>query len=191
MLANYDALAIAELMGIAFLRSIGGPRPAARKARAGAADFTITVDGGAVRVAEARRTAGARAGATLSPPSPALIEKAVEKGLPRDALRHVAEHLAGGDAARVHALEWTIVPRTTLERREKQLSPQESERTERVARLFVQARRALGSDEEAREFMTAPHPGLDGRSPIDAASTDFGTRRTEQILNALEYGLAL
>ena len=88
-------------------------------------------------------------------------------------------------------LEWGVVPKTTLERREKQLSPQESERTERVARLFVHARRALGTEAEAREFMTTPHPRLDGRSPIEAAKTDLGTRRAEQILNALEYGLAL
>jgi putative toxin-antitoxin system antitoxin component (TIGR02293 family) len=115
----------------------------------------------------------------------------VEKGLPRQALRHVAEWLAGGDKAKISGLEWGVVPKTTLERRETQLSPQESERTERVARLSVHARRALGTEAEAREFMTTPHPELDGRSPIDAAKSDLGTRRTEQLLNALEYGLAL
>ena len=71
------------------------------------------------------------------------------------------------------------------------LSPQESERTERVARLFVHARRALGTEEEARVFVTTSHPELDGRSPVEAARTDLGTRRAEQILNALEYGLML
>jgi len=127
----------------------------------------------------------------VSSPSPVLIEKAVERGLPRQALRHVAEWLAGGDKAKAAWLEWGVVPKTTLERRETQLSPQESERTERVARLFVHARRALGTEAEAREFMTTPHPQLDERSPVDAARTDLGARRTEQILNALEYGLAL
>jgi putative toxin-antitoxin system antitoxin component (TIGR02293 family) len=69
---------------------------------------------------------------------------------------------------------------------------QESERTEQIARLFVHARRALGTEAEAREFMTTPHPQLDERSPVDAVRTDdLGARRTEQILNALEYGLAL
>jgi putative toxin-antitoxin system antitoxin component (TIGR02293 family) len=127
----------------------------------------------------------------VSSPSPVLIEKAVERGLPRQALRHVAEWLAGGDKAKAAWLEWGVVPKTTLERRETQLSPQESERTERIARLFVHARRALGTEAEAREFMTTPHPQLDERSPVDAARTDLGARRTEQILNALEYGLAL
>ena len=124
-------------------------------------------------------------------PSPVLIERAVESGLPRYALRHVAEWLAGGDKAKASSLEWGIVPKTTLERRNTQLSTQESERTERVARLSVHASRAFGTEAEAREFMVSPHPMLDGRSPVVAAMTDLGARRAEHILDALEYGLAL
>ena len=130
-----------------------------------------------------------RVGCVLPLP-PLSVEKAVEDGLPREVLRHVAERIAGGDKVKVAALEWSIVPKTTLERRHTRLSSQESERTERVARLFVHARRALGSEDEARAFVTASHPELDGRSPLEAARTDLGTRRAERILNALEYGLA-
>lgn len=150
MLPNYDAKAVAEVLGLVLLRA---SKPSSISA--------------------------------------VLIEKAVEGGLPRDALRHVAELIAGGDKAKASALERGIVPKTTLERRETKLTPRESERTERIARLFVQARRALGTEAEAREFMTTPHPELDGRNPVEAARTDLGTRRAEQILNALEYGLAL
>ncbi len=189
MLTDYDAKAVAEVMGIGFLRSPagGGARPKAAS-RQRPERFAFTLDDSVLRVVEAGAEGGAQA---LSPPSSALIEKAVALGLPRHALRHVAESLAGGDRSRIARLEWGVVPRTTLERREAQLSPEESERTERVARLFVQARRALGTEAEAREFMTTPHPELDGRSPLDAARTDLGTRRVEQILTALEYGLAL
>jgi putative toxin-antitoxin system antitoxin component (TIGR02293 family) len=126
-----------------------------------------------------------------SPPSATLIEQAVDQGLPRDALRHVAMSVAGADKSKVSALEWGVVPKTTLDRREQQLSPHESERTERVARLFVHARRALGSNAEAQTFMTAPHPLLGGRTPVASARTDLATRRAEQLLNAIEYGLAL
>ena len=118
-------------------------------------------------------------------------EKAVENGLPRESLQHVAEAISGGDKAKASAFERGIVPKTTLERRESKLSRPESERTERVARIFVHARRALGTEDEAREFMTTPHPELDGRSPLDAVKTDLGARRAEQILNALEFGLAV
>ena len=218
MLTNYDAKAVAEVMGIAFLRSSkAGPLPSVASSttanavsksspRVSGGDFVICVDDALVLVVEAtvnhmvaqfnqpkgrvNRISGFENG-LVSPPSPGLIEKAVERGLPRQALRHVAEWLAGGDKAKASSLEWGVVPKTTLERRETQLSPQESERTERVARLFVHARRALGTEAEAREFMATPHPQLDDRSPVDAARTDLDARRTEQILNALEYGLAL
>jgi len=216
MLTNYDAKAVADVMGVAFLQGPkAGASTAATSAKAKSAKpstgattggFVINVGDAAVRIVEIRTnnrfaqfdksTGGANQPSSFKdfrvwPPSSVLIEKAVEKGLPRLVLRRVAEHLAGGDKAKISSLEWGVVPKTTLERRDEQLSPQESERTERVARLFVHARRALGTEAEARDFMTTPHPQLDGRTPIDAARTDLGTRRTEQILNALEYGLAL
>ena len=150
MLADYDAPAVAEIMGIV----------PARTARA-------------------------------TPPTPATIEHAVEHGLPRAALHHFARRLAGADPTSIARIEWGIVPRTTLERRQARLSPEESERTERAARLFVHATRALGTEAEARTFMTTAHPMLDNRTPLEAARTDLATRRAEHILHALEYGLAL
>lgn len=193
MLTNYDAKAVASVLGIAFLEDQTVRRTKGTKsARAARGVAAVAVDALPRLVAPVRTKLApiAEIGAAR-PPSPLLIEEAVEKGLPRHALRHVAEQIAGADKARIASLEWSIVPKTTLERRTDQLSPLESERTERVARLFVHARRALGTDAEARDFMTAPHPQLDGRTPVDAAKTDLSTRRAEQILNALEYGLAL
>jgi putative toxin-antitoxin system antitoxin component (TIGR02293 family) len=183
MIPKYDARAVAEVLGLAFVRA-----PTERRAKEGAGK---TTSDNVIAIGEGVTTVGKTKGRRLSPPSPSLIEKAVESGLPRSALRHVAECIAGDDKAKVLTLEQGVVPRTTLARRAAKLSPEESQRTERIARLYVQARGALGTDAEAREFMTTPHPELDGRSPIDAAKTDLGTRRTEQILIALEYGLAL
>ena len=217
MLPTYDAKSIAEVMGLAFARGPGADSPPTATPKAGKArsraipvppapDFVIRVDDTPLHIvavvtqqlqaiADTPRPAAAGRRRSQAPPapspSPLLIEKAVEGGLPRTALRHVAERIAGSDPAKIAALEWGVVPKTTLERRGTRLSLQESERTERLARLFVHARRALGTEAEARAFMTAPHPELDGRTPIEAARTDLGTSRAEQILNALEYGLAL
>lgn len=216
MLPNYDAKAVAEVMGLAFVRGFEEANARKGRLKSGSSksghDFIIEVDDAPMLIVEMKeksasktfrrlasfdtsKTFGGRAfqfnSHQVSSPSAVFIEKAVENGLPRKALRHVAECIAGDDKAKISALEWGVVPKTTLERRETKLSPQESERTERVARLFVHARRALGTEAEAREFMITPHPELDGRSPIDAAKTDLGTRRAEQVLNALEYGLAL
>ena len=124
-------------------------------------------------------------------PAIPLVSDAVEAGLPRHALRHVAEWLSGGDAARVASLEWGIVPKATLERRGLKLSVAESERTERVARLIVHARSTFGSDAPARSFLLSPNDGLDGHTPFDMAETDQGTRRAGEILDALENGRLL
>ena len=214
MLPNYDADAIAQVLGLVFLRGPKNGRSAAPRfdigkgrlrssPRDGDDDFIITLDDAALLIVEVSPTGDdvkmsktadderLDAASRLSPPSSVLIEKAVEKGLPRTALRHVAEWLAGDDKTKIAPFEWGVVPKTTLERRNVRLSPQESERTERMARLFVHARRALGTAAEAREFMTTPHPELEGRTPIDAAKTDLGTRRAERLLTALEYGLAI
>ena len=207
MLSNYDARAIAEVMGLTFVRQpikrSGTARPGVVSAGA-RGDIVIRADDNTLLVVEAkarrpessskpssRQKSAARTSSRVSPPSSTFIEKAVSSGLPRNALRHVAEALAGSDKSRVSALESDVIPKTTLDRRTSRLSVGESERTERIARLLVHARRALGTDEEAREFMTTPHPELDGRKPLEVATTDLGTRRAEAILNALEYGLAL
>lgn len=213
---EYDAKAIAEIMGLVFRRGAkeekgaGGvlvERRKRPKSLSGSKDreFTIVVDKTSIFVVSyaTEETPGWPSPSNMpelyegfgqaspSVPTATFIEQAVEHGLPRRVLRHLAEWIAGGDKAKASVLERGIVPKTTLGRRDGQLTPQESERTERVARLSVHAQRALGIADEAREFMIAPHPELDGRSPVEVARTDLGARRAERILNALEYGLAI
>ena len=194
MMTTYDAGAVAEVLGLvpdSFIQPLDAARsrsPHALAARKPAARGS-EVEGSEPYGLREEHTP--LAGDLLTPMSAVAMEAAVEDGLPRSALRHVAEWLAGGDATKVAPLEWTVVPKTTLDRRNGKLSVPESERTERIARLTVQARRALGTDDEARAFMTAPHPELGGRTPVESARTDLGARRTETILLALEFGLAL
>lgn len=51
------------------------------------------------------------------------------------------------------------------------------------------AEAAFGSPQDARRFLAAPHPELDGDRPIDAARTELGARQIEEILWRMEYGL--
>ena len=190
MLPDYDAKAVAEALGLVFIQLQSKP-----KQPAAIADFIIGRDDRFVIIEQpvehgSHKLSESQAKNYLAP-SVAFIEQAVEVGLPRVALRRLVERLVGDNRSKISDLEWDVVPRTTLERRKSKLSTEESERTERIARLFVHSRRTLGTEMEAREFMTTPHPELDGRSPFDAAKTDLGARRVEGILNALEYGLAV
>jgi putative toxin-antitoxin system antitoxin component (TIGR02293 family) len=188
MLPDYDARAVADVLGLAFVQVQRNSRQSPSiKA------FIIGGDERFVVVEQAVDQRPDRIDRSLNrlAPSAAYIERAVETGLPRVALRRLVELLGGNDKSKISALEWDVVPRTTLERRKSKLSPEESERTERIARLFVRSRGALGTEAEAREFMTSPHPELDGKTPFEAARTDLGGRRVETILNALQYGLAV
>lgn len=166
----YDATAIASVLGLG--AEAAAPQPASSPARGLAEDAALFVHPAAER------------------PSFGQLQRLVELGLPRQALRHLARELVA-DPDRAAALEHRIVPRTTLARRGDQgrLTPEESERTERLARLYVQAARALGDAADAREFLSRPHPELSGRTPLDSGLTDLGARQVEAILNGIEFGL--
>jgi len=120
-------------------------------------------------------------------PAHFMMEEAIAGGLPRDALRRVAEAITD-DAAEANKLMHAVVPKSSLNRRAT-LTPSQGEQTERLARLFSLAVKVFGDTGDARDFMRRPHPELTGRRPVDAALTELGGRAVERILNALAYGL--
>jgi putative toxin-antitoxin system antitoxin component (TIGR02293 family) len=116
------------------------------------------------------------------------MERVVGKGLPYASLAHVVR---GYPERQQRHITDIVVPRSTLQRRseEGRLKPAESERLERIVRLTTLAEQAWESRAEAQQFLTAPHPMLDGHAPLDLAATDLGTRRVEALLWKLEYSL--
>src|SRR5581483_1240386 len=116
------------------------------------------------------------------------LEGTISRGLPRRALRHTVERVypAAGEARRII---FRVVPEATFKRRTR-LSPAESERTERLARVIAAAEHAWNNRADAREWLTRPHPELGGRTPLDSAMTELGARRAEELLERLFYGIA-
>ena len=80
------------------------------------------------------------------------------------------------------------MPRTTLARR-RRLTPQESQRLERVARIIALAEYVWENLEHARTFLVSEQLPLGGARPIDLARTDVGAREVETLLANLEYSL--
>lgn len=115
------------------------------------------------------------------------LERLVTEGLPRAALEHVAEHVFP-EPARRRALIHSVVPESTFRRRVR-LTPVESERAERLARVMAEVYRLWRDKADTREFVTRPHPLLGGRSPLQAAMTNLGLREVEQLLAKIEFGL--
>ena len=116
------------------------------------------------------------------------LESAVRHGLPKAALFRVAEFVYDKDRSLRLRLAYRIVPEATL-RRWRRLTRAESERTERLARVVALAEDVLGAPDDARAFLTTPHPLLRGRAPVEAVTTELGARQIEEILHSVEHGL--
>jgi putative toxin-antitoxin system antitoxin component (TIGR02293 family) len=116
------------------------------------------------------------------------LAQLVSNGLPFRSLRAVAERYPEPYRRRIEQL---VVPRTTLQRREASgvLSPEESERLERVARLSALAEYVWESRDAAQQWLTTPLPLLGNEVPLDLAATDLGARRVEDVLWKLEHSL--
>jgi putative toxin-antitoxin system antitoxin component (TIGR02293 family) len=116
------------------------------------------------------------------------MRAAVEAGLPKAALKRVVQSVVR-EARGQRALMHKLVPEPTLRRLGRRLNLVGSERTERLARITAVAQFVWGEEDDAREFMTAPHPMLDGKTPAEMAVTDLGARQVEEILASLAFGL--
>lgn len=126
-----------------------------------------------------------RSSAALGPD----LALALERGLPVESLDRVARLIAPDDPG----FKYRVVARATLARRRRgdRLTIEESERVERLARLWARAMEVWQSEKKARRFLGDPHPLLRGRSPLDLARTEVGGRAVENLLGGLEFGTAV
>ncbi len=118
----------------------------------------------------------------------AALNDAVSQGLPKAALRETASRVFTSKAEQKRLMN-RIVPEATFKRRRDRLSATESERTERMARVVANAEYVWDDRDDARRFLTTPHPALRGKSPINAAMTELGARQVEEILGKIFHGL--
>ena len=115
------------------------------------------------------------------------LETLVARGLPKKAAFNVVATLRASADARGRLLAYIASP-ATLKRRRERLKSDESERTERLARIVATARHVWGEEELARKFLTEPHMMLRDRAPIEVAMSELGARRVEALLWDIYYG---
>jgi putative toxin-antitoxin system antitoxin component (TIGR02293 family) len=126
---------------------------------------------------------------STSPHSFAELDELVSHGLPKEALKSSVDRLfSSGDERK--KLLYRIIPEATYKRRRVNLSPDESEKTERLARIFATAQYVWGNEGDARSFLTTSHPMLKDHSPLDVSLTELGARRVEELMWKLFYGIA-
>jgi putative toxin-antitoxin system antitoxin component (TIGR02293 family) len=112
---------------------------------------------------------------------------AVSRGFPRSVVRQIANHAAPARAAVRNQVAALVASPATL-KRSTRLSPEASARAERLARVVALAQQAFGDTDEARNWLTDPHPML-GAMPIEVAATDLGARQVERLLHNIEHDL--
>jgi putative toxin-antitoxin system antitoxin component (TIGR02293 family) len=113
----------------------------------------------------------------------------VRKGLPARSVTALAEKLHLGNSALSRKLG---IPQRTLTRRlsqESLLTPAESDRTVRMARVYASAIEMIGDREKAIEWLRTPNRALGGERPLDQLDTDTGARMVEDILGRIAYGV--
>ena len=69
------------------------------------------------------------------------------------------------------------------------LSPVESDRLYRFARILALAEDVFESREDAIEWLNSEQYGLGGAVPINMLQTDAGSREVEELLIRIEYGV--
>jgi len=71
----------------------------------------------------------------------------------------------------------------------ERLSPVESDRVYRFARIIALAEDVFEDKEEALEWLKSPQYGLGGLVPFDMLQTDAGAREVEELLVRIDYGI--
>lgn len=116
------------------------------------------------------------------------LSDAVAQGLPKKVLQATLKHVTT-DREVAKKISGQLISPATFKRRRTALTPQESERVERLARVFATANEVWDDEEDTRQFLFTPHPMINHHRPIDAAMTELGARQVEEILWNLQYGL--
>lgn len=71
----------------------------------------------------------------------------------------------------------------------ERLSPVESDRVYRFARIIALAEDVFEDKEESLEWLKSPQHGLGGHIPFDMLQTDAGAREVEELLIRIDYGI--
>ncbi len=112
----------------------------------------------------------------------------LKRGISSQVIAPLSDYLAIGKGELAGMLD---MDRTTALRRAGKDLPLPTHSAENVLRMLELkdiACDTFESEEAALGWLRRPHPMLDGESPLESASTSFGSRRVKDILVAIKYG---
>jgi putative toxin-antitoxin system antitoxin component (TIGR02293 family) len=112
----------------------------------------------------------------------------IQKGLPFSELVALQKRI---DLPLEQVAAKLSISRSTLQRRKNagRLSPDESDKVMRFARLLAHATDVFGDIDKARAWLKFPQHGLGGAVPLDYAETEIGAREVDNLLGRIDYGI--
>jgi putative toxin-antitoxin system antitoxin component (TIGR02293 family) len=119
---------------------------------------------------------------------PADLQHAIREGLPYAALESLGALL--GLAHRDLLAVLGTAPRTLARRkRQRRLSPLESDRLYRLAHITQLAAQTLGNIDRARSWLGRVNRALGGQTPLSVLDTEIGARQVEEVLTRINHGM--
>jgi putative toxin-antitoxin system antitoxin component (TIGR02293 family) len=112
----------------------------------------------------------------------------VRRGLPVAAVDEILD----SGAITVDELYEAVLPRKTLSNRRGAgtLTPDQSDKLIRVARVIARAEQTFGSPEKAHMWLRRPTTPLKGEEPMKLLDTEAGARQVEDLLTKIDHGIA-
>ncbi len=121
--------------------------------------------------------------------APAELITITRQGLPASILPAIALKLSMDRSAVARVVG---ISGRTLSRRiaaHSRLSPEESDRMVRLARVLAFATETLGDFAKASKWLQTPNRVLQGTAPFDLLDTDAGVQSVETVLGRIAYGV--
>jgi putative toxin-antitoxin system antitoxin component (TIGR02293 family) len=111
----------------------------------------------------------------------------IKSGLPSNSIRLVEKRLG---LTRTRLAQALSIPERTLSRRLRQsrLTSIESDRLDRLMRIFEVAADVLGSELKARSWLGEPNRALGSAIPLEMLATERGAREVEDVLGRIDWG---
>jgi putative toxin-antitoxin system antitoxin component (TIGR02293 family) len=113
----------------------------------------------------------------------------IRKGFPFRASKRVKEILELSNSQFAETLGISERTWARIQKSDKRLPFDASDRLYRVARIYAFACEVLEDEKEATKWIHSPQTGLGGKVPLDLLHTEAGAREVEDLLGRIEHGV--
>ena len=123
------------------------------------------------------------------------FDSLIKKGMPSGVIYYMKKefNLTDETLALITGISLRTIARrrktTKGETAKERLSPVESDRLYRFARIIALAEEVFENKADAMEWLKSPQHGLGGVVPFEMLQTGAGTREVEDLLVRIEYGV--